>query len=255
MLHSLTISKMQWFLPLAYVGTVLGRRVIQQRSLADIGSMEAEVTKMASARITPTVINAAATIAELLNNTMIPGLVQTHNDTQRELDTITAPVFACDKYNILDSFKDTVADEGDEHVSCRSAEAVLYDDHAACTVVEDQLKGVKDRDCAVMQAVVDSTSNPWQDTCVRQGSEDYGAWVHRLEQHYIEAVDIYDPLKQACDVASAAHADKTAECAILKGQLDTKQALCNGAQKDLELASCKLHDQAAKLVTNYTICY
>jgi len=252
---------------------------LQRDSKADMAKMESEMEQEVTNLVKSRDCKGNATsmketvnvIGDLITNKMIPRVLEAHEASQKEVNTLMGELKHCTvaRENSFDAAKDSKASyerTSPMHKSCRSLEAVLRTSSTSCTADLEDKKTIKRLKCKqfatvskevgdqhTMGQIIIKAFDESVDTYVRRISaticgKGHGIDTHSMLERYIEA-------KSVCEEATKDYNDMASYCKQKSTDYDNKKIECDALQEQMDGAACHRVVQVKDACESYSECY
>merc|ERR1719499_848741 len=141
-------------------------------------------------------------IGDMLNQTLIPAILQAHEGAQQQLNTLGDALGICVSPQQSAAVNTTTAHKTSSltaHTVCRGHESTAQTESATCDSTLATLLSAKTTACNAQTTFENQQINP--STCNPSGASDYASWVSGVATHFVDLRNQHATLKEGCDNA------------------------------------------------------
>jgi len=209
-------------------------------------------------------------ILDLIANTMMPKVEESHRANQKEIDRLRAamnqcPIDMATGFAAAQPFNKTYLTSSPLHKQCRFEEAINKTAVEMCTVVEESALKNFTIDCQLKQTNLDEWGTPaiHHGIITPKDRETPRMFIERLAGTYCgegqpDGKNIwikYLALEKQCNVSNATYILRKAECDHQRQLYALKMASCNNIQKVMDGGACSNAVQVKDTCEDYARCY
>jgi len=225
---------------------------------SDFQNLEEHVLKMAGSKHSAAMDEGLKTVETLIIKTLLPGIVNTSNATQKELDQMISAFVACGspKSDVgeLKQLSDARPPKVANHKVCRAAQEQAWGENDECNTLLASLKMAMDASCGALAAVKRNPADA-KSQCNPAPGQEYGDWLDHNAGWFVAAQKEYKDLESKCKIATANYNARVPVCAGKATALKAKQGECNTVQTGVENSYCSFQASVVTTCKNYGACY
>merc|ERR1719499_2072135 len=195
-------------------------------------------------------------IGDMLNQTLIPAILQAHEGAQQQLNTLGDALGLCvspQQSQAVNTSTNTKSASLTAHSVCRSHESTAQTESATCDSTLATLLSAKTTSCNAQTNFENQQIDP--NTCNPSGASDYSTWVNGVAVHFTDLQAQHAALKEGCDNATTAHDTLQPECTTKAATYTNKKTECDSKQTLAEQAVCAWATAVTTACTTYEECW